>query len=138
MYKPNCKAQATATFSISALISEIWTFNAKKWWYFLNKGPNKKGVLRKKVLEFVFKHFKGVKKIWFLSKFSFFWNTLWIFFFTSQPRIYLLFGLLVDLSQKHPFRIILEGGQWSWPQNSNKPWKYGGYRENCTQSGTYI
>ena len=28
--KPNCKAQATATFSISALISEIWTFKAQK------------------------------------------------------------------------------------------------------------
>ena len=28
--KPNSKAQATATFSISALISEKWAFKAKK------------------------------------------------------------------------------------------------------------
>ena len=28
--KPICKAQTTATFSISALISEIWVFKAKK------------------------------------------------------------------------------------------------------------
>ena len=32
------------------------------------------------------------------------------FFFTSQPRIYLLLGLLVDLSQKQPLRTILQGG----------------------------
>ena len=53
----NYKAQATATFSISALISEIWAFKAKKCLYFLNKGPNKESVLHKKVLEFVFRHF---------------------------------------------------------------------------------
>ena len=53
----NYKAQATATFLISALISEIWAFKAKKCLYFWNKGPNKKSVLRKKVLEFVFRHF---------------------------------------------------------------------------------
>ena len=38
----NYKAQATATFLVSALISEIWAFKAKKCWYFGNKGPNKK------------------------------------------------------------------------------------------------
>ena len=38
--KPNCKAQAAAFFSISALISEIWTFKAKKYKYFENEGQN--------------------------------------------------------------------------------------------------
>ena len=33
----NYKAQATATFSISALISEIWAFKAKICWYLWNK-----------------------------------------------------------------------------------------------------
>ena len=51
------RAHATVTFSISALISEIWAFKAKKCLYFWNKGPNKKSVLCKKVLEFVFRHF---------------------------------------------------------------------------------
>ena len=55
--KPNSKAQATATFSISALISEIWAFKAKKCGYFGSKGPNKKSVQRKKVLEYVFWYF---------------------------------------------------------------------------------
>ena len=40
--KSNYKAQATVTFSISALIYEIWAFKAKKCWYFGNKGSNKK------------------------------------------------------------------------------------------------
>ena len=32
----------------------------------------------------------------------------------------------------------LSRDQNSWSQNSNKPWKDGGYRELCTRSGTYI
>ena len=44
---PNSKAQATATFSISALISEILAFKAKRYWYFGIKGPNKKSLLHK-------------------------------------------------------------------------------------------
>ena len=64
--KPNSKAQATATFSISALISEKWAFKAKKCWYFWNKGPNKKSVLRKKVLKSDFLVFSdGQKEIIF-------------------------------------------------------------------------
>ena len=55
--KSNYKAQATVTFSISALISEKWAFKAKKCWYFGNKGSNKKSALRKKVLEWVFEYF---------------------------------------------------------------------------------
>ena len=54
--KSNYKAQATVTFSISALIYEIWAFKAKKCWYFGNKGSNKKSALRKKVLECVFEY----------------------------------------------------------------------------------
>ena len=45
--KSNYKAQATVTFSISALIYEIWAFKAKKCWYFGNKGSNKKSALGK-------------------------------------------------------------------------------------------
>ena len=48
------KAHATVTFSISALISELWAFKAKKCGYFGSKGLNKKSVQRKKVLEYVF------------------------------------------------------------------------------------
>ena len=55
--KSNYKAQATVTFSISALICEIWAFKAEKCWYFGNKGSNKKSALHKKVLECVFKYF---------------------------------------------------------------------------------
>ena len=43
-----------------------------------------------------------------------------IFFFTSQPRIYLLLGLLVDLSQKQPLRTILQGGAESAPPVQSK------------------
>ena len=39
--KSKFKDQATATFSISALISEICAIWAKKCGYFGNKGPNK-------------------------------------------------------------------------------------------------
>ena len=53
----NYKGQATVTFSILALIYEIWAFQAKKCWYFGNKGSNKKSALCKKVLECVFKYF---------------------------------------------------------------------------------
>ena len=42
--KSTYKAEATATFSILALISEIWAFKIKKWWYFGNKRPIKKSL----------------------------------------------------------------------------------------------
>ena len=44
----NYKAKATATFSTSALISEICAPKANKCWYFWNKGPNKKVYCAKK------------------------------------------------------------------------------------------
>ena len=56
------KAHATVTFSISALISEIWAFKAKKCGYFGSKGPNKKSVQRKKVSEYVFWYWQSLNQ----------------------------------------------------------------------------
>ena len=62
--KPNCKAQATATFSISALISEIWAFKGRKYGYFGKKAKIKKSALCKKVFKNVFfAIFRWSKKI---------------------------------------------------------------------------
>ena len=91
----NYKAQATATFLISALISEIWAFKAKKCLYLLNLGSNKKSVLRKKVLKFVFLGiFGGSKKnlIFFLN-FDFFgtpFEKIFFFLLYSPEFIYSL------------------------------------------------
>ena len=75
--KPNSKAQATATFSISALISEIWAIKAKKCLYFGNKGLNKKKCTAQKSLKKCFLVFSdGPKKIFFFQDFDFFWNAL--------------------------------------------------------------
>ena len=63
----NYKAQATATFSISALISEIWALKAKKCWYFWNKGPDKKWCTVQKSL--------GMCLLVLGGKFDFFWET---------------------------------------------------------------
>ena len=99
----NYKVQAAATFFDFSF--HLW--NMPKKLILWNKGPNKESVLCKKVLECVFWFFQGSKK------FEFFWDILWKkkYFINSQPKIYLLFGILDDFSQKQPLRSILEGGQ---------------------------
>ena len=112
--KPNSKAQATTTFSISALISEKWAFKAKKCWYFGNKGPNKKSVLCKKVLKSVFWYFQMVKKkIIFFQNFDFFWNTLWKKNFQRlKISIFVYFlGYQFIWPQKCPLEAFNRGGQ---------------------------
>ena len=53
----------------------------------------------------------GQKKFDFFENFDFFGTPFEkIFFFTSQPRIYLLLGLLVDLSQKAATKNHFTGG----------------------------
>ena len=81
------KAHATVTFSISALISEIWAFKAKKCGYFGSKGPNKKSVQRKNVLEYVFWSFRWSKNfLIFLKILIFLGHPLKksFFYFTAQ------------------------------------------------------
>ena len=55
--KSNYKAQATVTFSISALIYEIWAFKAKKCWYFGNIGSKRKKHTVQKSQECVFEYY---------------------------------------------------------------------------------
>ena len=43
--KSNYKAQTIVTFLISVFIYEIWTFKAKKCWYFGNKRSNRESAL---------------------------------------------------------------------------------------------